>query len=435
MNAGAATLTINSELGTLIQGAGNPEQRVEYVRDSLEANALYLDDGTTKLLFISCDLACLESARVANYCRTIAAHTGVPADAVLIGCSHTHSGPVVTCTDPRKPVDEDYAARLEERLPAAAAQAVANAAPAEIGCSFGNARLGYNRRVCYRDGSHHMYRRPGHDHEYTGLEGPDDTTTLAMGIFDKSGRPRAVLHHGTGHPDAFFGRNFLSADYPGAARRLLREAYGEIPVLFFNGALGDIAMSQQYHAQALANEAEQKVLRFGTALAAETMRLLHETAPMPDCRIVHQRGELELPVHLPSQDCVAAGRKVLRRIEEGEDIRGMDAIFAWGPVSLMDRFGANPIDRIAVHVIRIGDLYIAAHPFELFCQYQLDIRRRSPSRNTAVFGLTDGYGGYLPTQAGARGGGYSGTPFEWARFAPEQGCRLVDELAGMLYAL
>ncbi len=435
MKAGAATLTINNDIGTLIQGAGNPDQRVEYIRDPLEANALYLDDGTGKLLFISCDLACLESEQVTGYRRSIAARTGVPAHAVLIGCSHTHSGPVVACTDPRKPVDTAYAAGLEERLSAAAGKAVANAAPAKLGWGLGEARLGYNRRVCYRDGTHHMYRRSGHDTDFTGIEGPDDTTFLALGVFDKSGRLLAVLHHGTGHPDAFFGCNFLSADYPGAARRLLREACGEIPVLFFNGALGDIAMSQQQHPQGSANEAEQKVMRFGTALAAETLRLLHEMEPEPDCRISQQRAELDLPVRLPSDESVRAGREVLRRIEAGEDIRGMDAIFAWGPVSLMDRFGENPIDRIAVHAIRIGDLYIAAHPFELFCQYQLDIRRRSPSRNTVVFGLTDGYGGYLPTQAGELGGGYSGTPFAWARFASQQGCRLVDELARMLYSL
>jgi hypothetical protein len=111
----------------------------------------------------------------------------------------------------------------------------------------------------------------------------------------------------------------------------------------------------------------------------------------------------------------------------------MEAIFAWGPVSLAERFGDDPVDCVACHAVRLGDLLVATQPFELFCRYQLDIKRRSPSEATAVFGLSDGYAGYLPTLSGALGGGYSGTPFAWARFAPEVGCRLVDEVAAMLH--
>ena len=33
MKAGAATVTINNDIGTLIQGAGDPNQRVEVIKD------------------------------------------------------------------------------------------------------------------------------------------------------------------------------------------------------------------------------------------------------------------------------------------------------------------------------------------------------------------------------------------------------------------
>ncbi len=435
MKAGAATLTINNELGTQIQGAGIRDQRVEAIRDDLEANALYLHDGETDLLFISCDLVGLETETVRQAADAIAKATGLDAHRVLIGCSHTHGGPVMIHTSFYKPVDTAYLERLAHWLVEVSRRAMNSAQTANLGWGMGQARLGYNRRVCYADDTHSMYRKAGRDGEFTGLEGPEDTECLALGIFDEKGNVRAVLHHGTGHPASFYGRRMLTADFPGVARRLLREVHGTIPVLFFNGAQGDIAMRQQVHFQATKDTPEIQVMRFGSTLAGESLRLLHEMQPTSEVRLRHQHRELEFPVRLPEKKDLAQAREVVARMQAGEEVTGAEAIFAWGPVSLAERFGENPVDRLDFHALRINDLAIATQPFELFCQYQLDLKRRSPSAHTAWFGLTNGYGGYLPTLSGALGGGYSGTPFAWARFAPEVGCRVVDRVAAMLHEL
>lgn len=219
------------------------------------------------------------------------------------------------------------------------------------------------------------------------------------------------------------------------ARRLIREAYGPLPVVFFNGALGDIAMRQQMWPQTTAQVREAAVVRLGSALAGETLRLIHEMRPQADITLRHLRSELDLPVRLPDAATVAAGRAVLARCDVGEAVVGQKAIFAWGPVALHDQFADHPFDRLAFHALRIGDLALATHPFELFCQFQLDLKRRSPARDTAWLGLTDGYGGYLPTLPAALGGGYSGVPFAWARFDPEVGHRVVDAVASLLHDL
>lgn len=435
MKAGAATVTINNDIGTLIQGAGDPNQRVECIKDDLEANALFLETDSTQLLLISCDLAVLETDRVTKMAEAIASRTGLPSHAVLIGCSHTHSGPVVLRTNYQKPIDEAYSARLQESLCDLAADAVNNAGPALVGWGMGNARLGYNRRVCYSDGTHSMYRAAGRHDAFTGIEGPDDTACMALAVFDDENHILAVLHHGTGHADTFYGQQFLSADYPGVARRLVREAHGAIPVLFFNGALGDIGMVQQMHPQVTPGGRTARMIGFGSALAGETLRLIHEMRPQRHVLLQHIHQTLELPVRLPTTEAVERGRATLARMDAGEKVTGREAIFAWGPVSLAEQFGDNPVDRLPFHALRIGDLAIVTNPFELFCQYQLDIKRRSPASDTVCFGLTGGFGGYLPTPAAVRGGGYSGEPFAWARFAPDVGYLVTDTLADMVRTL
>ena len=56
LHVGAASKVINNRLGSWVQGAGVPRTATKQ-RDNLEASGLYLSNGKTKLLLVSCDLA------------------------------------------------------------------------------------------------------------------------------------------------------------------------------------------------------------------------------------------------------------------------------------------------------------------------------------------------------------------------------------------
>ncbi len=59
-----------------------------------------------------------------------------------------------------------------------------------------------------------------------------------------------------------------------------------------------------------------------------------------------------------------------------------------------------------VQVFRIGDLGIAAIPFETFVETGLRIKKESPFRDAFTIELANGAGGYLPTPAQHKLGGY-----------------------------
>lgn len=108
---------------------------------------------------------------------------------------------------------------------------------------------------------------------------------------------------------------------------------------------------------------------------------------------------------------------------------------AFGAVHLQEVFGRNPVDILPIHGVRIGDVGLVTQPCELYCQFGLDIKRRSPAPITAVVGLTDGYGGYCPTIYGILGGGYSGAPISWTRLEPFAGYRIVETASILLNEL
>jgi len=64
-----------------------------------------------------------------------------------------------------------------------------------------------------------------------------------------------------------------------------------------------------------------------------------------------------------------------------------------------------------MHVLRLGDVGIATHPFELFHDYGTRIEARSAAPFTLLVQLCGSQTGYLPTERAVQGGGYSAERF------------------------
>jgi hypothetical protein len=274
---------------------------------------------------------------------------------------------------------------------------------------------------------HGAASKPG----FTGLEGPDDDAQTGLFVRDMAGKLLAILHSNTTHPTCFYGANFYSADFPGAARGFLRDIFGPIPVLFFNGAFGDIALDPQ-PTSGFGEQREQKMLRAAHLLCGETLRLLHEAEFSADVPLRHVQERLPVPVRLPTPERLASGKETLARVDAGEDVPIWDQLFAFGSLALQEEFGEAGQDILPIHAVRVGDFALVTQPCELYCHFGLNIKRRSPAAATAVCGPANGYSGYCPTLEGIIGGGYSGEPILWTRLDPEAGYRIVDTASRLL---
>jgi len=430
---GAASRVINNEIGRPVQGA-SVDNAAESIRDDCEANALLLSDETTSVLLVSCDLCGLEADVVRRARQAMAEAAKIPPRSVIIAATHMHSGPSLLRTNYLKAIDREYVERLHAWLVELAEEAAENARPARLGWGLGTARIGYNRRCCWSDGTHTMHgdTRRG---DFTGLEGPDDPSHLALFALDAGGEPIAVLYNNTTHPTCFYGAAFYSADFPGAVRAYLREVLGHIPILFLNGAFGDIALESQLTKRDFKETPERKMARAAHLAAGETLRLLHEASFREDPPLAHAWEDLEASVRLPDPARVRWAGEVLQRVDAGEEVRPWDRMFAYGVKLLQDEFGERPTDTIPIHAVRIGDVALATQSCELYCGFGLDIKRRSRAPLTGVVSVADGASGYCPTTYGVLGGGYSGEPLHWTRFAPDTGYRIVDAAVRLIAEL
>ncbi len=432
ITVGSALAVITNELGTDIQGAG-VGGKAEYVRDELEASVICMKHEDEEVMFVSCDLGGLESDFTRTARDSMAAVSGVDPRSIIIGGTHT-GGPSILPSNYEKPVDLKYLEKLKKILTELAERSINSMVPARIGIGKGHAAIGYNRRTCWNDGSHKMGRDSNEEGSFTGVEGPNDNDQFVLYAVDEDDKVLAVLHQNTSHPCTFFGADFYSADYPGLARKYIREALGEIPVLFFNGAFGDIGQDM-FSAETFGESREMKIRRCAFPLAGETLRLIYENPPMKNNELKHIYKDLDVKVRLPSTEKLKWAEGVLEKIDAGEPVSFFDKIFSHGAVLLQKRFGNNPVDLLPIHIIRIGPAAIVTQPTELFCYFGLEIKRRSPFALTAVFSICDGYAGYCPTYDAIIAGGYSGDPIYWTRFSPETGYNIADEACSLLFSL
>lgn len=428
---GVASKIINPELGSLVQAATKVTRATE-IKGDLEANGLYLSKGEFQLLMVSCDLGGLESPFVIEVREAMGVASGIPPRNIIITCTHAR-GPSLLKTNYLMPLDTVYMNRLKVWLIDLAKEAVESAQPGRIGWAKDELALGYNRRLTWADGKHTMFGNPNRS-DFNGLEGPNDHQHTVIFAEDLKGDLISILYNNTSHIPIYYGSGIFSSELPGEVRKTIRNlGHENLPVLFINGAQGDISLGDQLNP--ISETKEEKMKRYTKLVVEKTMDLYDEATFYSDPLLKHLHHDLKVGVRLPSTEQLIEGRKVLKKIDDGENIRGMEMIMAFGPVYLQEKYGNSPFETIPIHAIRIEDLALVSQPCELYSQFGLDIKQRSPFAGTAVLGLADGYVGYCPTIYGVLGGGYTGAPIAWTRLEPYAGYKIVESASKLLYSL
>jgi neutral ceramidase len=252
LRAGAAEVVTTPPVGTPLDGYGGRVGGAIGVHDDLHARALALDDGTTQAAIVSIDLVGIDRRLVATIRERASAATGIPAAHIMIAATHTHAGPAGL----RRDLDEPLTEMMARTVAGAIEAAHRSMRPAALKAGRGSVdSVSQNRR---------------------DPAGPFDDALRVLLLDSPDPRDGAIASvvNFACHPTVLFGTNMLiSADYPGHAIRTVQGVLGDAPVLFLNGACGDVnpAWIEQRH-----DEAQ----RVGTIVGSEAARRLQELRPL-----------------------------------------------------------------------------------------------------------------------------------------------------------
>ncbi len=229
LKAGAAQVVITPEKNMWMAGYAARKKPAEGKVHELFAKALALEDAAGKrLVIVTTDLIGILPALRASIERQAAAGHQLPADALLLNASHTHSGPEYRLREGRGQEALEYTAFLEAKLMAVIGAALAGLKPAEV--TWSRARCGFamNRRLPAAGG---FKNAPNPD-------GPVDHEVPALQVRAADGSQRAVLFGYACH-NTCLGDYTYCGDYAGYAQEFLQEHRPRFVALFLNGCSGD----------------------------------------------------------------------------------------------------------------------------------------------------------------------------------------------------
>jgi neutral ceramidase len=433
LSAGVARRNINARPGTPKFGLRLFGEPIQGYESDLTATALVLANSETKLAIIALDLIVFFNPLADQVRQDVADRLGIPRSHVLINFSHDHSTPAQLSYRATTPESQRFAALYEQELHAlileAMEEADGNLLPVRVAAGRGEAKIGVYRRETSPNG-----------HDVLG-EVPDrdiDHSVSVVRIDDLQGQPVAILFSYGCHPVAVGPRCFLgSSDFPGAAREMVERVMGG-KALFLQGCGGNVNPRWGIGYEV---DCRYPKNRLGMILAGEVLKvaaeihthmrlgervplgnipniLFHPWLPVEGGDAVNLAAAEEIvKLHFidlpPLEQAQALYDRWAQQKQEKIDSRAQD----W-EIRLASEYeqayrrtlnaiqDGDPTIDLDVQVLRIGDVILAGLGVEAFTETGLQIKARSPFKNTIPLGWNNTSIAYLPREEDYPPGGF-----------------------------
>lgn len=420
LRAGAATSNITPPLGELIVGGWVPYP-AQRIHDELHARCLVLDNGQTRLAIVLCDNVGIPREVFDRAKQLAHKATGLDEKHMLMAATHTHSATTARSENKLIPAKEfsRYQTFLAQRIANGVARAIGNLEPARIG--WGRCEVPeevFNRRWFMAPGKHLRNPFGGVDQvrmnpprQSAALRrpaGPVDPEVCFLSVQSTSGRPIALLANYSLHYVGGVPRGEVSADYfaifADRIGQLLEAKRLDPPFvgILSNGTSGDVN-NINFRAKRERRKPYEK-MREVAYRVAERVYEAHQDIKFRDwVPLDIRQAELTLGVRKPTEEQLAWAKKIVADPDSAPGWHGHEKIYARRVL-----FQHEAPDEISVplQALRIGEVAIAAIPFEVFAEIGLEIKAKKPLPMTFTIELANGSYGYLPTPRQHAWGGY-----------------------------
>lgn len=409
LRVGFGQADITPPVGAMMTGAGLP--RSTGTDDPLLATALVAQSGDRAIAIVGADLVKIRFDLADAAIARASQRTGIDRDAVMICPSHNHSSPFIPMGGPN---NKDYLATLPGLISDSIEQACKALQPARMFLGRSLVYEGiHNRRVVSKaDGLvlntwlsklNDLKQTP----QVLGTEGPVDPELWVARFDAPDGRVLGTLVNFTCHPALHSRRGHRwSADYPGVIAEQLAQAYGnQVVSVFTQGACGNVNPDMQR-----APDWREKAAVFARAAVDAAKRAIPMEGPID---VGYARRDLQVPRRDPADQ----HERAIARLD-WRDPRGV----------------APPNRDVPVNAARIGPLGIATNAGELFVEWGLSVKSRSPFPHTIMCELTNEWIGYEPTAQAFQNEGYEA--LAGVNFVSLEGIQtLVDTAVELLQGL
>ena len=301
--------------------------------------------------------------------------------------------------------------------------------------AFGRAVVGLCRRAAYSDGSAQMWGDTSRA-VFTELEAGSDSGIELLYVFDDNKKLTGIVANLACPAQCVQHRLFVSPDFWGETKMLLRKHFGEdLFLLTLCSAAGDqcpVDLVRWVEPESDVNDPNLKrnnppkrkadpsmfdlagMKKVGKRIANEIIEVYNEglDEPQEDVDFCHEIHMMQLPLRRATLADEIEAKKAIQDYLQNKDgdvdfNDYANLLIHLGILQRMELQEKMEVVEIESHIMRLGSIAIATNPFELFLDYGNQIKARSSAEQTFIIQLANGTEGYLPTEKAERGGHYS----------------------------
>ncbi len=443
MNAGnrgrVGASTVNITPDDALDWGGKSLRRNQVEESDLLAHAVVMTDGNEIGAVVSTDLTMIARNYFLGMQELAALKSGIPADHITIAANHVHVAPSVSPgwrylhNDGPDPM---YVDMLAVKIASAVVEAKEGMKPATV--AAGNAPttgISFNRRYLRPDGSVEMSFSNSLDPSWPPA-GPADNDLGYILFEEPDGTPIAVITSFSAHNHVCGGSpvpgrpepTVFHRDFGGRFGDVLRRELGvPIPTAYLAGASGNTAWQDPNEPPPVDGPAA--AWRIGTKLADAW---LDHYKSVPRKPVIDLRFTSEL-IEIPDRPLAESHfcGDMCRGTDTG--IQAVDEARWTAERAAVESRGDSTSCMVEIGAMSFSDTAISANPAELFVEFGLEIKERSPFDVTLVSELSNGYCGYVPTEHAFDEGGYETHRSVFSsRLAKNAGRIITDKSVEML---
>ncbi len=389
LRVGAAAVNLPADDSMVIAGSILPRY-AKGQEGEVRAVAVVIErPGDTTLAIVACDVLFVTRDFVDPAVAEIQQRAGIPAKNILVNATHTHHAPS-TAVVHGYGREEAFVTRLKEAIVEAVVRAHERRAPACFYFHLGEERtVGTNSRRLLPDGL--IYWIGPNPMRYPPT-GPFDPELPVLAFKAPDGTYRAVIYNHSTHTIGTVRGNVRSPSFYGLAAQELEKELGTT-VCFLEGASGSTH-------NITGVPVAEAVRRFKAAVRRSLQQAEHRNVH----RLAAKKEPFRFTVRRFNEQ--EEDRKVVRYCNKyaGKQAKAYIEVFRAMRRKLAPLQGQPRETWLQVMVI--DDVGIAGVPAEYFTVLGIEIKRRSPLRNTVVAELANDWIGYLPDREAHRLGGY-----------------------------
>ena len=407
-------------------------RRMKGVLDYIYATCVALRFGEETLLVYTIDMIAMKDTWADKVRTTVSEATGIPTDYIMVGATHTHSGPDIEADEV---ADVTWELKFLDACASAGKQAIDDLAEAQLQAATAElTNMNFVRHYLMNDGT---YYGSNFGSEASGFKDhvSEADNQLILLKLDRAEKKDILMVNWQAHPAGAARQadyNAISADFVGQTRIKL-EAETDLLVAYYTGASGNLNPKSLIESENTNQNGNYK--EYGKILADKIKEVLPSLAAVEGSQIKTTRVAYEAEINHEWDYLAAEANEVYDLWKKDSKSKGDQLAWKYGMSSvyhanaIRKRVKMGETETRELRAFRVGPIGFTSGTYEMFCDHAKYVKENSPFEITFVI---TGNSGYIPTEQAYDYGSYES---HTGIFAKGTGEKLAEEYVKLLNAI